>query len=214
MPHRRIVAALFAIALLLPAAAGAIGIEKGVKVGVNLANFRGEFADIADTKLKTGFVGGAFVAFGFAPDLAIQVEGLFSVKGAKTVSQRTDTEGNVVGTFDTFENLSYFEVPVLLRGTLLRHSPVQPMYFLGPSIGFSLGGERQLDQSGTASVDLTNLKAVDLGLALGAGVGFKLGGQRLLTEFRYTAGLGDIYDLRDNLESINDVFSFTAGVAF
>ncbi len=214
MPHRRIVAALFAIALLTPAAAGAIGIEKGVKVGVNLANFRGEFADIADTKLKTGFVGGAFVAFGFAPDLAIQVEGLFSVKGAKTVSQRTDTEGNVVGTFDTFENLSYFEVPVLLRGTLLRHSPVQPMYFLGPSIGFSLGGERQLDQSGTASVDLTNLKAVDLGLALGAGVGFKLGGQRLLTEFRYTAGLGDIYDLRDNLESINDVFSFTAGVAF
>jgi hypothetical protein len=148
------------------------------------------------------------------PDLAIQVEGLLSVKGAKTGSERTDNDGNVLGRFDSFVNLNYFEVPVLLRGTLLRHSPVQPMYYLGPTIGFSLGGELRPDQSGAASVDLTDLKAVDLGLALGAGIGFKLGGQRLLTEFRYTAGLGDVYDLEDNFESINRVFSFTAGVAF
>ena len=214
MPHRRIAAALFALALLAPAAAGAVSIEKGVKAGVNLASFRGEFADIADTKMKTGFVGGPFVAFGFAPDLAIQVEGLFSMKGAKIVSERTDTEGNLLGTFDTFVNLSYLEVPVLLRGTLLRTAVVQPMYYLGPTIGFSLGGMAQSDAPRSLDQDLTNLKAVDFGLALGAGVGFKLGGQRLLTEFRYTMGLGDIYDLEDNLESINDVFSFTAGLAF
>jgi hypothetical protein len=214
MPHRRIVAALFALALLVPAAAGAVSIEKGLKAGVNLASFHGEFADIADAKLKAGFVGGAFVAFGFAPDLAIQLEGLFSMKGAKLTSERTDAGGNPLGTYDTFVNLSYLEVPVLLRGTLLRHSPVQPMYCLGPTIGISLGGKVRSDAPGSRDYDLEELKAVDFGLALGAGAGFKVGGQWLLTEFRYTMGLGDIYDLEDNLESINDVFSFTAGLAF
>jgi hypothetical protein len=31
---------------------------------------------------------------------------------------------------------------------------------------------------------------------------------------RYTAGFGDIYDREDNLESIHQVFSLTADLAF
>jgi hypothetical protein len=214
MPHRRIAAALFALALLAPAAAGAVSIETGVKVGVNRSNFRGEFADIADTKMKTGFVGGPFVAFGFAPDLAIQVEGLVSMKGAKIVSERTDAEGNLLGEFDTFVNLSYLEVPVLLRGTLLGSAAVQPMWYIGPTLGISLGAKVQSDAPGSRDEDLKDLKAVDLGFAIGAGAGFELGGRRVLTELRYTTGLGDLYDLKDNAESINSVFSLTAGLAF
>jgi hypothetical protein len=216
MPQRRIAAASLALALtlLVPAAAGAVGLEKGVKAGVNLSNFRGAFAELADTKTKMGFTGGAFVAFGFAPDLAIQVEGLYSMKGAKIVSQRVDDAGNVRGTFDTFVKLSYLEVPVLLRGTLLRGSPVQPMYYLGPTVGFCLGGRQTLDGSDAVSVELGDLKAVDLGLALGAGVGIKVGGRRLLTELRYNTGFADVYDIANNLESINQGFALTAGLAF
>lgn len=214
MPCRRIVTAFFALALLAPVAAGAVSLEKGVKAGVNLSSFHGAFADIADPKLKTGFVGGPFVALGFAPDLAIQVEALFSMKGARFSSERTDAEGNLLGRFDTFVHLSYLEVPVLLRGTLLRHAPVQPMYYLGPAIGFSLGGRMESDASGLPSQDLKDLKAVDIGLALGAGAGFKLGGQKILTELRYTTGFSDIYDITGNAESINHVFSLTAGLAF
>ena len=214
MHHHRIVATLFALAFFAPAAAGAVSIEKGVKAGVNLSSFHGEFADIADPKVKAGFVGGAFVAFDFAPDLAIQVEGLFSMKGANFVSERTDVEGNPLGTFDTFEKLNYLEVPVLLRGTLLRTAAVQPMYYLGPTFGFSLGGTVQSDAPGLREQDLTDLKAVDFGLALGAGAGFKVGGRKVLTEIRYTTGFGDVYDVENNLESINHVFSLTAGLAF
>jgi hypothetical protein len=211
MPHRRIAAAFLAFALVVPAAAGAVSLEKGVKAGVNLSNFRGSFADLADTKTKMGFVGGAFVAFGFAPDLAIQVEGLYSMKGAKLTSERTDNEGNPLGMSDTFVNLAYLEVPVLLRGTLLRGSPVQPMYYLGPVVGFNLGAR---EESGEFSRELPDMKAVDLGLALGAGLGFKVGGQKLLTEFRYTTGFTDVYDIAGNLESINQGFALTAGLAF
>jgi len=214
MPLRSTVVALLALALLVPAAAGAMTIEKGIKAGVNLADFRGEFADIADTRTRLGFVGGPFVAFGFAPDLAMQVEALYSMKGAKTTSQRTDQDGNVLGTFDTFVDLSYLEVPVLLRGTLLRHAPVQPMYYLGPTFGFSLGGKVRSSASGLPTQDLEHLKAVDFGLALGVGAGFELGGQKVRAEFRYSPGLSDIYDLEGNAESINNVFSFTAGLAF
>jgi hypothetical protein len=215
MSHRRVIVALFALALLLPAAAGAMGVEKGVKAGVNFSGFRGEFADQIGTERKLGFVGGAFVAFDFAPDLAIQVEGLFSMKGMKVPSvDHTDEGGDPLGEFDTFVNLTYVEVPVLLRGTLLRTSPVQPMYYLGPTVGFSLGGKVQSGFSAIPDQDLTDLKAVDFGLALGAGAGFKLGGKKVLTEIRWTTGLADIYDIEDNLESINSVFSLTAGVAF
>jgi hypothetical protein len=214
MPHRRIVAALFAAALLIPATAGAMGIEKGLKAGVNLSGFRGEFADLVRTQNKFGFVGGAFVAFGMAPDLAIQVEGLFSMKGAKATSTRRDESGNPLGEHHTFFNVNYLEVPVLLRGTLLRTSPVQPMYYLGPTVGLSLGGKMQSDLAGVRDLDLTNLRTVNFGLALGAGAGFELGGKKVLTEIRWTTGLSGIWDSGDSLESINDVFSFTAGVAF
>ena len=213
MLHRRAVAALFALALLAPAAAGAVSIEKGVKAGVNLASFRGDFADIADPDLKAGFVGGAFVAFGFAPDLAIQVEGLFSMKGAKLPWVRVDLEGNPVRPDESSVSLSYLEVPVLLRGTLLRTAAVQPMYYLGPTIGISLGGT-QSGVPGARDPDLKDLKALDFGLALGAGAGFKLGGKKVLTEIRWTTGFTDIYDLEGNLESINQVFSLTAALAF
>jgi hypothetical protein len=216
MPRRRSVAVLFALVLLAPAAAGAVSLEKGGKAGVNLSSFHGEFADIAHARTMVGFVGGAFAAIGFAPDLAIQVEALLSMKGAKAVTNSTDAAGSVLGLSNSFVLLSYFEVPVLLRGTLLRTATVQPMYYLGPTIGFNLGGKVQSDAAGAVTQDLTNLRAVDFGLALGAGAGFKLGERKVLTELRYTTGFSDIniHELRGNAESINHVFSLTAGLVF
>ncbi len=214
MPHRRIAAAFLALVLLVPVPAAALGIEKGVKAGLNLSNFHGQAADVQNTSTKAGLVVGAFVAFGFAPDLAIQVEGLYSMKGMKTTVQNVDTEGNVGGTHDSFVIVNYLEIPVLLRGTLLRTEVVQPMYYLGPTVGFSLGGEVRTDASGGQTQDLTQLKTVDLGFALGAGAGIQVGGRRILTEFRYTTGFADIYDVAGNLESINHLFSITAGLTF
>ncbi len=212
MSLRRSVVVVALVAAWLPGTATAMGIEKGIKAGVNLASFRGEFADIADAKTRTGFVVGGFLALGFAPDLAVQVEALFSQKGAKFEGVRTDEIGDPLGESDTFVKLDYMEVPVLLRGTLLRGSPVQPVYFLGPTVGFSLGGTVESD--GVPDEDLEDLKGVDLGLALGAGARFALAGQKVTAEFRWTTGFTDIYDIEGNAESINNVFSVLAGVAF
>jgi hypothetical protein len=212
MSLRRSIVIASVVAALLPGAAGAVGIEKGVKAGINLASLRGEFADIADPKVRTGFVGGAFVAFGFAPDLAVQVEALYSQKGAKFEGVLVDAGGNPRGSFDTIVKVNYLEVPVLLRGTLLRGAPVQPVYFVGPTAGINLGGTVETEDFN--DVDLKDLKGVDLGLALGAGAAFKLGRQKVTAEFRYTTGFADIYDLSGNAASVNSVYSFMVGVAF
>jgi len=217
MRHRRpLTATLAALALVLflPSVSQAIGIEKGVKAGLNLANFRGEFADLVGTETKMGFVGGPFVAFAFAPDLALQVEALFTMKGAKIRSEVTDMSGNSLGIYNTFVNVSYVEVPVLLRCTLLQAAPVHPMLYLGPTVGFNTRARVASDFGPFDEQKLDNLKTVDFGAAVGAGVGVKLGGQRLLADVRYTTGFADIYDIQGNAESINSVISITAGIAF
>ena len=214
MPQRHTADVFLGILLLVPAVAGGATLEAGVKAGMNLANFRGEFADVAKTETKLGFVGGPYVAYCFAPDLAIQVEALFSMKGAKTSTTGLDADGNAFGPYDTFYRLSYLEVPVLLRGTLLRTAAVQPMYHLGPALGIRLGGNMDSDPPGPGEQGLRDLKALDFGFAVGAGARFGVGGQKVLAELRYTMGFGDIYRLSDNLESINSVYSVTAGLAF
>jgi hypothetical protein len=209
-----------ALALAVPPAAHALVFEKGIKVGANLADFRGEFADFAHTKSKLGFVGGPCVALRVAPDLAVQVEALFSMKGAKISNVRMDEQGIERGTFDTFFNVDYLEVPVLMRGSLLPSARVQPMFYIGPTLGFTLGGRVTTDAPNLGDYKLTDLKPVDVGVTFGGGVSARWGPRRLLADFRYTTGFTDIYrnDMRTSFpctaESINSVFSLMVGVGF
>lgn len=214
--HLRLPAVLIALALALalPAASGAVGVEMGVKAGLNLANFRGEFAGLAGTGTKMGFLGGPFVAFSFAPDLALQVEALFSMKGAKISSEVVDEAGNPLGRFDTFVSVNYLEVPVLLRCSLLKSAPVQPILYLGPTVGIKMSGRVKSDFLAFDDRELQDLRTLDFGAAVGAGVGVKLGGRRLLADVRYTTGFADIYDIEGNAESINRVIALTAGITF
>jgi hypothetical protein len=88
------------------------------------------------------------------------------------------------------------------------------MYYLGPTFGLDLSGKYTAETLGIVDEDLEDVKTLDVGLALGAGAGFELGGKKVLAELRWTTGFTDVYDLEGNLESINQVFSLTAGVAF
>jgi hypothetical protein len=215
MPSLRRTAVVFSlVALCSPVVAHGLGIEKGVKLGANLANFRGEFADAANTKGKLGFVGGPFVAFEFAPHLAVQAEALISMKGAKTTTIDVNDAGIEVGSFTSTINVNYLEVPVLLRGTLLSTPRIRPMIYLGPALGFSVGGTVHDPAPGFGDQKLTDLRPVDVGAAFGIGVGAGMGHRRFLADLRYTTGFSDIYDISGNLASINSVFSLMVGIGF
>lgn len=185
--------------------------EKGVRAGLDLATFRGDFSELLDLKGKFGFTGGAFVAFPVSRMVAIQPEALFVMKGAKTVVEGTDPSGNPTGAEDIFWDLSYLEIPVLLRVSPIPEAAMQPRLFLGPNFGISLGGRFH---SNFGSEDITDLKAVDVGATGGVGVRTALGGRGVTADLRYTTGFGDLFDVDGNIAPINSVFSLTVGVEF
>jgi hypothetical protein len=200
--------------LTLPAAAHAVGIEMGARLGANFANFRGDFADLVQTKGKLGLTGGPFVAFELVPHLALQAEALYSRKGARVASSVTDNNGNFLGSFDTFINVNYLEVPILVRGSVPLTPRLRATICAGPTLGFSLGGRVVTEVPGFADQKLTDLKSLDAGAAFGLGLSAGSGRRRFLVDVRYITGFGDIYDIKGNLESVNRVVSVMAGIGF
>lgn len=212
---RRVSLAAAVLLLLLPAGALAARLEKGVKAGLNLASFRGDYAELVGPDMKPGFVGGAFVAIPFSPSFAVRVEALYSMKGAKEKSQLNDTAGNPIGTSNDSWDFRYLEIPLLVRANLAPAAKVQPFLCAGPSLGISLGGTFRSGFPGIPDYDFSDdLKPADLGVALGGGVRIGMNRWALLDELRWTTGLSDLYDLEGNLDFINSVFSFTLGAGF
>ena len=205
------IVAILALGLHAEARAGAW--EAGVKTGLNLASFRGDYADLVGTKTKLGFVGGGYAAYRLGPAVALQAELLYSMKGAKVTSTWIDFTGNPTGTIKGFWVLDYLEVPLLARVSFAQGSMVRPELIAGPALGFKLRARFEPGAPGTGTRDLDNVRAVDVGAALGAGASIGRGPLRLLLEARYTTGFSDLYDLSGNLESINQAFSFMVGVS-
>jgi hypothetical protein len=202
----RVVVLSSAVSLLAPAVAAAQDVRVGVLGGIvfsNLANLTDAVdfgASSVDVKWRTGAVVGPFVSIGVNDKLAIQPEVLFATKGA------TATDG----INELRIQLSYVDIPILARVT---PAPDKPFYFLvGPSVNFN---------TSATAVDLVpeemeedikdDIKGTEFGLVFGAGVTIR----RFLLEGRYIAGLSNIADNPDIVESVrNRGIAILAGVRF
>ncbi len=106
------------------------GVQFGLKAGGNLATFTGSDVQNLDglVKNKVGFVGGVFVAFNLGSVFTIQIEGLYTMKGA--TAQYTDVDTTVV------EKIygDYIEIPLLFK-VRIPTPLVSPFVFAGPSVG-------------------------------------------------------------------------------
>lgn len=154
----------------------------GVKGGLNIADLSDleaiDSLDQLETESKTGFVGGAYVKFPFGP-FRLQIEGLYSLKGAK---------GSNLGTKPWETKLTYIEVPVLLKYEF--PTPVlKPFLYGGASMAFLMKAEMRNEVVDSADwFDVKDgMKTTDYGLVVGAGI--KLLG--LTLEGRYTHGLSN-----------------------
>lgn len=183
--------------------------EKGVRMGLDLSTIRGEFGQRVGTQNKLGFTGGGFAAFPVNRIVAIQPEAMFAMKGAKTEIETVDYAGIPTGKESVFWDLRYVEVPVLVRVSPMPDASLQPRLFLGPTLGFSLGGRFT---SGFGSDDLQGMRALDAGAAAGIGVRGAVGGRGVTADLRYTTGFRDLFDVQGNADAINSVFSLTFGV--
>ena len=184
---------------------------KGIKAGVNLANLTG--SDVSGVKMNIVFGGGAFVEYSFSPQLAVQPEALFMMKGAKA------EEGS--GKF----KFSYIEVPVLLKFKPAMEGNFKPAIFAGPAVSFLMsakfdpGGDVYEFFTGdtiTTEQDIKDdMKSVDFGVAFGAGFTYMMqNGGGVTFDARYTLGLAKIYDTTEDVNVKNGVFSFMVGYSF
>lgn len=181
------------LVLLLSTSVFAQGLAFGVKGGINYATLSGDNA--GDAEWKLGFAAGAVAAFDVMDMLVIQGEVLYSMKGA-------GYEG------DISTDLTYIEIPVLLKYTIPMAGMIAPNLFIGPSLGILLSAESN-------DVDVKeNTKSMDYGLVFGAGVDFDLGTGKVTVDARYNYGLTSIDDTAAELDVKNGGISVMVGYLF
>lgn len=182
----------------------------GFKVGPTFSNIDEDPDDATvDEGRLTSFGGGGFIRFGFA-GLSLQLEALAITKGSKVEDETGD---------DNMElQLDYIEVPV----TALFSLGNGPYAFVGPSFGFEIDCDINVEFAGTESsfdcdddsVEGFNRKKLDVGVTGGLGLQFPLGPGSLLVEGRYTHGLTNLNDEpSDDGKIRNRSFAAFAGYA-
>ena len=136
-----------------------------LKAGMNLSTLSGDAVVGADREVGMNF--GVGVIIPVAPGFDLNLGTNFSKKGV------TQSAGGVT----TLMDLSYIEIPVLIRVGLLSAGTASLDVVLGPNLGISTGCEITTDALGPpASADCgSDLKNMDIGGVVGLGVSFAVG---------------------------------------
>jgi len=179
--------------LLAGPAAAQLGFGFGVKGGLNVAELNDlkamDSVDQLESESKTGFIGGGYIKLPFGP-LKIQVEGLYSLKGAK---------GSSLGTKPWETKLTYIEVPVLLKYELPTPM-LKPFLYGGASVAFLQKAEMRNEMVDSEWFDIQDdMKTTDYALVVGVGIellGFTLEG-------RYNHGLADTIEEESDNPLVN-----------
>ncbi len=170
----RVLSLAVALMVIIPAAAKAqmSPVSAGIKGGINFATLSSDSDDDFDRLI--GGVGGVFIGRDITKNFGLQLEGLYSMRGAKT------EDG--VGKF----KLNYIDIPVLARFGATSASGIKAFAFTGPQASFNIKAEAEfLDQT----QDLEDeVEKFDLGWTVGAGVEVN----RFTVDARYTMGLKNI----------------------
>lgn len=182
----------------------------GVLAGVNVASFGGSDGDDLEDS-RTGFLVGGFAVVRLSPVFAFQPEVLYAQKGAGGSFTEEGSTASV-----EFQ-LSYLEVPLLLRLDVPGGTAARPFLLVGPSVALNVGCEVEASFDGvTGSADCDEEDAaepqsVDFGGLVGGGLEFPLGTRSLSVGVRYTYGFSDVFDGADVQ---NRTLGIVAGLRF
>ncbi len=183
----------------------------GIKAGLNLADISDletiDTIDELEQESKSGFVGGIHLKFPMGP-FKLQVEGLYSVKGAKGNTRSS------LGTKPWETKLTYIEVPLLLKYEF--PTPVlKPFFYGGASAAFLMTAEKRNERIDSDWVEITDdLNSIDYGWLVGGGIGVF----GITLEARYTQGISELSDTKSGDITIDDAKNKTwavmAGIDF
>lgn len=179
--------------------------EYGFKVGVGSANLSGdveEFVGKSDSKAVLSV--GLFATGKIFGSFYIQPEILYSQKGAKTDD-----------VFDVEVDLSYIEIPLLVKYRLDNMKSFRPNIFAGPAVNLLIGSK--LDSYDA----MDETMKFDASLEFGGGVDILTSSGYFLLELRYSMGFisvedtdWDISEFSNELDVTNRVLMIYAGYSF
>lgn len=205
----------FAIGMVLVggvATASAQDRQFGLKAGLSAATMSVESdAGGEYNKRRIGVIGGGFGVFSLMPGVGLQVEALFTQKGAKLEIEEDEN-------IDITLELDYLDVPVLARINLPASGSTRFHLFGGPSLGYRMGAKSKISDTtfdfaeGTIDNIENEIERFDLGVVVGAGADI---GRRLVVDARYSWGLQTVNkDTSDGIELKNRVLAVMAGIRF
>jgi hypothetical protein len=144
--------------------------ETSIAVGLVSSTLAGEDADNVSSKI--GFIGEIQLVHPLNRRIGIQT-------GAGIIQKGSHLSLTQVGGDDSSLNLSYLEVPAMLRiGFAGRYSEIRPAIFFGPAASLNVGCKYKVPTQGGGSIesdcepDGPQIKAYDFSLVAGAGAEF------------------------------------------
>lgn len=198
----RVIAAALGAAIILPSVAAAqtpYPTTFGVKAGVNSSTLSTD-DDALDVSSRWGAVAGLFAGRNITDNLGMQLEALFSQRGAK------DTTGGT----DTTLRLTYLDVPLTARFGSTTSNNVHFHAFTGPQLGLKISAKVKDDFLGIETDLDDEVKSWDFGWTLGAGVEMN----KLSLDARYTIGLTNIDNSDSDAAIKNRTFTVLLGYRF
>ena len=189
--------------------------EGGVMLGLNASRLSLS-KDLPGTEIntRTGLRVGGFYSMALSKHFSLQPEAYFGVKGTDMVE----------GTLNARYELSYIEVPLLLKYTVNPDEALQLGFLTGPYLAFKTRAVAHYATSGQSmDVDLDELmKGMDFGMVLAANCGFRAGSGAIMLDLRVNLGFSDIGrnlallggDLNNNDTVRNSGFAVMVGYAF
>ncbi|MGB3616584.1 MAG: porin family protein [Catalinimonas sp.] len=173
----------------------------GPKAGVNFATYTGN----DQVQWNTGLNGGFFLTYSSVNHLGVSTELLYTQKGEEI--ERS-------GESDQQINLSYVELPVLLR-YFFGEGRVRPTIYAGPYAAYNLRA-KQVDQTTDQVRDVRDdVRPFDFGVQVGVGANVRVtNGRWVNLDARYSQGVSRVYDVQPGNDLRNGVVSLNVGYAF
>jgi hypothetical protein len=188
--------AVVAVGIAVANTAFAQGVSVGIVGGINSAEIGFSEEQGFDIKRKAGINLGGLAALRLSEAFALQLEALYSRKGAT---------GQSVGT-DVDFNLSYVEFPLLAKLTIPTQGGRTTFHaFAGPTVAFEVSCTVSGEAAGVtmeADCDSEEVsigrKKTDYGLLIGGGLGIGVGRGEIVVDVAYDLGLKNMNDDPDD----------------
>lgn len=197
-------------ATLSPVSAQA-DVRLGLKAGIATSQLG---SDLVDLKWRAGVGGGASLAIGLTPNIALAPEVLWMRKGSTFTSTDVVVGGLSFGRIETGIDIDYVEIPVLLRLHTASEGPLALMLVGGPTVGFKASETLRTTGLVGVSLDSDQIETLDYGVAIGAGLLGNAGGLRWTLEGRYEQGLANVSKLPFGGDLRNGSVQVFAGIEF